>query len=282
METGLKFMVPTTNNIKHTSNLKMSIQVSLSGLSFCILNIETNTIEYLKNISFDKKLNPNEVLFKIQNYFDSEQELKQSFAAIVVIHKNDLTTMVPKALFKEDNLADYLKFNNKILSTDYITFDDIDINDSVNVYIPFVNINNFLYDRFGEFTYKHFSTILIEQILKVEKNADKPKMYVNICEDNFDIVVVENGKLRLYNSFDYKTKEDFIYYILFTAEQLDLNPETFELIFTGNIDSKDELYTITYKYVRFVFFSKRWDTFKYSENAQPQNNHRQFVILNSF
>ena len=212
-------MVPTTNNIKLTSNLKLSIQVSLSGLSFCILNIETNTIEYLKVFSFDKKLNPNEVLFKLQNYFDSEDELKKSFSAIVVIHKNDLTTMVPKALFNEESLADYLKFNNKILSTDYITFDSIDVNDSVNVYIPFVNINNFLYDRFGEFTYKHFSTILIEQILNVEKNAAKPKMYVNICEDNFEIVVVENGKLKLYNSFDYKTKEDFIYYILFTASQ---------------------------------------------------------------
>lgn len=274
-------MVPTTNNIKLTSNLKLSIQVSLSGLSFCILNIESNTIEYLKNISFDKRLNPNDVLLKLQNCFASEEELKQSFSAILVIHKNELTTIVPKALFKEDNLADYLKFNNKILSTDYITFDNIDISDSANVYIPFVNINNFLYDRFGEFTYKHFSTILIEQILNVEKNADKPKMYVNICDDNFEIVVVENGKLKLYNSFEHKTKEDFIYYILFTAEQLGLNPETFELIFTGNIDSKDELYTITYKYIRFVFFSKRWDTFKYSEKAQPQNNHSQFVILNS-
>ena len=28
-----------------------------------------------------------------------------------------------------------------------------------------------------------------------------------------------------YYSFDFKTKEDFIYYILFTAEQLEMNPD---------------------------------------------------------
>jgi len=275
-------MVPTTNNIKKTSNLKLSIQASLSGLSFCILNTEINTIDYLKVFNFERKLNPNEVLNNLEESFESEEALKSPFSDIMVIHKNELATIVPAALFNEDNLADYLKFNNKILSTDYITFDKIDLNDSFNVYIPFININNFLYDRFGEFTYKHFSTILIEQVLNAEKNAEKPKMYVNVDNENFDIVVVENGSLKFYNSFEYKTKEDFIYYILFTSEQLKLNPETLELIFTGNIDSKDELYVIAYKYVRFVFFSKRLDNYKFSDQAQPENNHSQFVILNSF
>ncbi len=275
-------MVPTTNNIKKTSNLKLSIQASLSGLSFCITNTETNTIDYLKVFNFEKKLNPNEVLNNLDEAFESEEALKQPFSDIMVIHKNELATIVPAALFNEDNLADYLKFNNKILSTDYITFDKIDLNDSFNVYIPFININNYLYDRFGEFTYKHFSTIFLEQVLNAEKNAEKPKMYVNVGNENFEIIVVENGSLKFFNSFEFKTKEDFIYYILFTSEQLKLNPETFELIFTGNIDSKDGLYIIAYKYVRFVFFSKRLDNYKFSDQAQPENNHSQFVILNSF
>lgn len=275
-------MAQTTNNIKETSHLKLSIQISLSGLSFCIFNVERNSIDYLKDFNFGLKSNPNEILVKLKQYFDNEEELNSRFSEITVIHKNDLSTIVPSALFNEENLADYLKFNNKILNTDYITFDKIELNDSVNVYIPFMNINNYLYDRFGEFTYKHFSTIYIEQVLKAEKNAEKPKMYVNVASENFQIVVVENGNLQFYNSFEYKTKEDFIYYILFTAEQLKLNPEYFELIFTGNIDSKDELYTMTFKYVRFVFFSKRIDGYKYSDSAQPNSNHSQFVILNSF
>ena len=281
-ETGQKFMVPTTNNKKNISHLKLSIQVSLSGLSFCILNYQSNTIEFLKSIAFEKKLNPNLVLDKLQHVFNSEKALSQTFSDVLVIHKNELSTLVPKALFNEDNLADYLKFNNKILSSDFITFDEIKQHDSINVYVPYININNYLYDLFGEFTYKHYSTIFIGQVLKAEKNAEKTKVYVNVCNEAIDIAVVDENNLILYNTFEIFTKEDFIYYILFTAEQLKLNPETLELIFTGNIDSKDELYAIAYKYIRFVFFSNRLDSYKYAEDAQPQNNHSQFVLLNSF
>jgi hypothetical protein len=135
---------------------------------------------------------------------------------------------------------------------------------------------------FGEFTFKHFSTILIEEVLKAEKNSENPKMYVNVCNNFFEVITVEKGRLKFYNTFDFYTKEDFIYYILFSAEQIGLNPESFELIFLGNIDSKDELFTIAYKYIRFVFFGKRLDSYKFKNDAQPQNNHSQYVILSSF
>src|SRR5690606_5493850 len=139
-----------------------------------------------------------------------------------------------------------LKFNSKILKSDFIAFDTIDINESVNVYVPYANINNFIYDLFGTFTYKHISTILIEQLLMIEKNAAELKMYVHVDYKNFEIIVIENGKLLLYNTFEFNTKEDFIYYILFTAEQLKLNPETLHLIFIGNINKEDVFYNMAY------------------------------------
>jgi hypothetical protein len=46
-------------------------------------------------------------------------------------------------------------------------------------------------------------------------------MTVHFSEGHFDCY--QNQKLLLFNSFDYQTPEDFIYYVLFTAEQLSLN-----------------------------------------------------------
>ncbi|MFV0566786.1 MAG: DUF3822 family protein [Flavobacteriaceae bacterium] len=268
----------TTNKL---NALDVSIQLGLSGLSFCILQ-DGSTVTVLKQISFGKTLTPFEALDYLKNVFNTEPALNNSFSNITVIHDNDLSTLVPKPLFQEDYMADYLKFNTKILASDFLAHDHVISNDSVNVYVPYVNINNFIYDTFGAFTFKHVSTILIETILQIEKNSKTPKVYVNVSDKHFEIVVVNNGKLLLYNTFAYVTKEDFIYYILFTTEQLGLNPERFELIFIGNIDSKDELYTITYKYVQFVFFGKRTDTFKYKLDAQPKTDYSNFAILNSF
>lgn len=270
------------NNPNDITHLRLSIQVSLSGLSFCILNQDSNTIELLRNFEYNKKLNPVDVVDKLQHHFNTLSDLNQPFQEVLVIHENELATIVPKALFNEDNSADYLKFNNKILSTDFIAHDAIDSHDSVNVYVPYVNINNFLYDKFGAFTYKHSASILIDKILNIEKHTETPKMYVNVALNHFEVVVVNGGQLLLYNSFEYQTKEDFIYYILFVVEQMNLNPEALELILLGAISLEDSLYNIAYKYIRYVSFGKRMDNFKFAEAEQSVSNHDNFVILNSF
>ena len=155
-------------------------------------------------------------------------------------------------MFDETNLIDYIKFNSKILKTDFITYDQLKVADIMIVYVPLVNINNFIFDRFGSFEYKHSATILINRVLTLEKNTKNPKMYLNIEVNHFEIVVVENNLLKFYNRFEYLTKEDFIYYLLFTAEQLQLNPEEFPLVLMGAITEADELYQIAYKYIRDV------------------------------
>ena len=264
------------------TNLELSIQLSLSGLSFCILNRDTNTITALQSHQFNKKVNPLELLKKLQHIFNSESHLQNTFGKVIVIHENELATLVPKPMFNAQCLTDYLKFNAKILKTDYISHDTIVANNCINVYIPYININNFIYDTYGNFTFKHISTVLIEEILDIEKNSKAPKVYVNVGEFNFEILVVNDAKLLFYNSFEYNTKEDFIYYLLFTAEQLKLNPETLNLIFIGDIDSKDDLYVIAYKYIRFVFLGNREDNFKYANEAQPRTNHSNFPLIKSF
>ncbi|WP_341215118.1 DUF3822 family protein [uncultured Wocania sp.] len=273
-------MAQTNKDYNKLTNLELSIQISLSGLSFCILQSDIKTITTLKHVGFEKKLNPFEVLDKLIHLFNTESVLQASFSNVNIIYTNELSTLVPKPLFKEDCLADYLKFNSKILKSDFIAFDTIELNDSVNVYVPYVNVNNFIYEKFGNFTYKHFSTILIERILFIEKNVDNTKVYVNVNTNYFEIIVVEKGKLIFYNTFEYTTKEDFIYYILFTAEQLKLNPETLNLILIGDIIKDDEFYKIVYKYIRHISFGNRFDDYNYLE--QPKTSYSNFTLINSF
>lgn len=279
METGQK-IIQKNNNIDQ--NLyKLSIQVSLNGLSFCVLNLENKTIAFSKTIKFDKKLTPNETLDKLTHQFNSEDFLNNTFSQVTIVHDNELSTLVPKALFNEEYIADYLKFNSKILRTDFITFDELSINDSVNIYVPYVNINNYIYDRFGNFEYKHYSTVLIESLLNNDKYSSDDKMYVNVNNSHFEILVTQNNNLRLYNTFEFHTKEDFIYYILFTAEQLNLNPEEFKLLLLGDIKKDDDLFNIVYKYIRNISFIIARKKYAIPQNID-MNIAKDLIILNSF
>ena len=58
------------------------------------------------------------------------------------------------------------------------------------------------------------------------------------------------NKLMFYNRFNFTTKEDVIYYLLFAIDQLKLNPEEIPVVITGNIS--EDNYKIIYKYIRNV------------------------------
>jgi Protein of unknown function (DUF3822) len=103
-------------------------------------------------------------------------------------------------------------------------------------------------------------------------------MFVHVSESHFEIIVLQNQKLQLYNSFDHKTPEDFIYYILFTAEQLQLNPENFKLKLLGKVVEDDALYQIAFKYIRNISLL---DVSHFNNSFTEKENREHFILLHS-
>ncbi|MDD2821437.1 MAG: DUF3822 family protein [Flavobacterium sp.] len=267
-------------NIAEKKYKKLSIQVSLTGLSFCCFDTLNNTVTSFNEVHFDTFHKATKIEDLFADAFRDHPELKDSYDEILVIHNNNLSTFVPEPLFDENFLGSYLQYNTKVFETDFFAFDEIPNYQMNTVYIPYVNINNFFIDQFGAFDYKHANSILISKLLVASKNKDEKKMFVHINTGHFEIIVVQNQKLLLFNSFDYNTPEDFLYYILFTAEQLNLNPENFALELIGNIDTESDYFKIAYKYIRNVSLidveDLRWNN--YFSEAENRNH---FILFNS-
>ncbi|WP_339659656.1 DUF3822 family protein [uncultured Polaribacter sp.] len=265
-------------SLKKTKDIALSIQFSLDGFSFCVIDTVTEEKIYFTEYKFAETLNsPEDLLSKIELIFKGNANLQLDYNSVTVLHQNNLYTLVPSSYFDEGSLATYLNFNIKTLNTDFIAFDEITAIDAKNVYIPYININNYLFQNFGEFEYKHHISVLIEKLLKIESLKEKT-MYVNVYKNSFDIIVIEDKKIIISNSFLYHSKEDFIYYILFTAEQIQLNTEEFNLYFTGEIATDSDIYKITYTYIKNIFFLE-------SQNAifedLEASNHSNFILLSS-
>ncbi|MDG2193517.1 MAG: DUF3822 family protein, partial [Polaribacter sp.] len=228
---------------------------SLDGFSFCISHILTKEIQNFGSYIFDKTIpTPELLLVEIENILADNKLFSQEFESVTVLHQNTLSTLVPTTLFDENELNTYLEYTIKTLTTDFIAFDSLSQLEVKNVYIPYVNLNNFFFQKFGEFEYKHHATVLIDKLILHTKNNAAKQFFVNVSKHHIDIVVIENSKLLFYNTFSFATKEDFIYYILFTTEQLQLNPEELLVRFMGEIKFDSELYTTAYQYIRNVDF----------------------------
>lgn len=273
-------MIQQNNNITEKKYQKLSIQVALDSLSFCCFDTLNNKVLSLKDIDFSNFPTPTQIENCLEKVFYENPLLQKPFDEIIVLHDNNLTSLVPKALFDENTLGNYLQYNTKIFKTDFFTFDELSNYDINNVYIPYVNINNFLIDKIGAFDYKHANSILISKLLDVSKNIDDKQIFAHFRRNHIELIVVQNQKLLLFNSFEYKTAEDFLYYLLFTAEQLQLNPEHFKLKILGDYNEKSDIYRLTHKYVRNIaLFDITLIPTHY--NLSVKNILKHFILLHS-
>ena len=124
-----------------------------------------------------------------------------------------------------------------------------------------------------------FQQFWLDKILAIEKGNHTTKVYAHVGACRFEIIALDNGNLKLYNTFEYNNSEDFIYYLLFTLEQLDYNPEIVDVVLFGNIASEEsELYKIAYKYIRNITLQERKNSIITDIDSKQSN----FIITNSF
>lgn len=271
----------TTNiakeNLENTFK-KLSIQVGLNGLSFCVFDTISNTILASEKVTFKTTSTPYLVLKELKSVLNEHTAIGNNFSEVVVIHKNGLFSLVPKTLFNKEELPNYLKFNAKIMASDQIVYDEIAHHDIVNVYVPFTNVNNYVFELFGEFEFKHSGTILIETLLTQTRNSTDPICYVQVSEKEMEIVVITEKKLQLYNHFEYGNKEDFLYYLLFTLEQLQVDLEKVQLKLFGTIEEGDPIYELCYRYVKHISV---FVPFNASYAAEQDAQAIDFTVLSS-
>ncbi|MAN59847.1 MAG: hypothetical protein CMC08_08445 [Flavobacteriaceae bacterium] len=267
-----------TNNISSKTHKRLSVQVSLTGLSF-LAYTEDRQIDAFIEVAIGRSATPEELLDNLQQTLIEHKELQGPFEKVMITYSTNIYTIVPAALFDESKASDYLKFNSKILGNDYIAHDWVENHEMVTVYVPFMNINNFLFERFGSFEYYHSTTHLLQYVLRKNKNTEVANVYIQIEQGFFNLVVTKSGKLQLCNSFSYHSPEDFLYYILFAFEQLELNPDTVSTFVIGNITDEHDLYEIAYKYIRNIAFVEDSCMPRIGNDVPPHFNFIQKLAL---
>ncbi len=241
----------TINSSKDlNSNKRLSVQLSLTGLSFLLETANEPSI--LKTVVFDSELNPSQVLQEVLASFKGEPFLQTAVKEVRLIYHNKEFALVPDKVFDPNNLSEYLKYNARLLANDFLDFDSIQSLELSNVYVPYTNINNFFFDTYGDFTFEHSISVYLRATQDLNKPDQGEVVYIEKQENDLILTAYKDNQLQLANVFTYSCKEDFLYYLLFTLEQLDFNPDSILLYLTGGIEKGDAYYELIYTYIRYV------------------------------
>lgn len=268
------------NNFLNINFKRMSIQINLDGLSFCIFNPTLGCIESIYNLPLKNTL-PAVIQEEIRSFLRSEKELRQDFDTIKVIHNNPLFAFVPKELFNTSDLAQYLKFNMKLNANDIISHDPIPSINSVNVYVPNFSINQILRETYGIFEYEHFCTTLLGVLLS-HNPLLKDAVYAHFENNSFDLVVFQNQKMVFFNRFAFDNELDMLYYLLFSLEQIQIDTEIIPIYLLGDIIRSSEKYRLIYNYIRYISFLPPQKNNPFCQNMDVSLARQNFILTHTF
>ena len=287
MVTGqLLMMQKSQNNNDLDINFKeLSIQINLDGLSFCIFNPVLGCVESIYNfpMNFGYKTEE-EVSREVQLVIQAEEDLRQDFSNIKVLHNTPLFALIPQALYGEKEQAiQYLKYSIDVrdVSPQAVEIDKILPIETINAYLPNRIVNQSLLTYYGRFDYQHFATALLKMFLKHYASHAYELMYIYAEVGSFYFVVFRGKKLYYFNRFSYETIEDFLYYILFSIEQLNINTEEVALYITGEVSPTALFYNKVRRYVKQIYLLK-YHKEHFAKGMNEELIRGNFVLTQSF
>jgi hypothetical protein len=206
--------------------------------------------------------------------------LHGKFHAVNGITGNSRFTLIPETLFIENEKETYFNFLHERESGETVLYDWLEHLGIYTVYSISDTCRKELDKVFPKVTLCHISSVLIWNIWMSVKNMAGRRVFLNLREGQFDLLVFEGNQLKYCNIFHFLTAEDIAYYIIFVFEQLDLNPEEIPLVLLGNIDRFSPVYDLLFRYIRNIDFLSRNDELNYSYLFNDVPRHSYFTLLN--
>lgn len=244
----------TTNTISSSiKNKRLSVQISLTGQSFLISCAKTNKIEWKAKEQWLYSLSrPEEILDRTIRVLENSSIDLNQITEVNLFYHTPLYTLVPSEIWSDKNPTLYLKYTLKTLPHDFVAHEAILKGKTKLVYIPFINLNNYFFEKFGSFHYYHALGPWID--FSSEVIGEQTGVFANFTSTQLDLLVFKDGKLHLANSFEYQTAEDVSYYVLFVYEQLNLDTEVTPIYLSGAISITSPTYSALYTYIRHIDF----------------------------
>ena len=218
MVIGLQHLI-----LKENKNKKVNLELSLGNhfISLFSKDPESGSFQYSRK-DFEKRIKTN------INYENVEN--------IKLYQENDLFTLVPEELFDEKEKKTYLKYITKVKKTDFISNDNIEELKIKNVYIPYININNFLVDIFKNIDYYHFNSILIKKVFHIKNDKS---FFAHVDNNKLKIIIFNKDELIFFNSYEIESETDIIYFLLLSIKEKGLEIKETQINFI--LDKKNDL-----------------------------------------
>jgi hypothetical protein len=237
-----------------SSLYNITIQCALDGFCFVLHHQEENKIIDIELYQTSESAQEDQILEALEKAFYNKGLHGKSFRSIRFLIANRYYTLVPESLFDANNPESYLRFNH-LLPHHYAVFHEaVPSAQAVNVYAIPQQFLNRLRATWPEAVVRHQSSLFLQAVQREEPYESNTNVYVNVNSRDFDLVILQEGRLLFFNNFRFNTKDDFAYFLMFTLEQQLPGVKDLPVSFTGLISNQSEIIRLCERYIKRIRF----------------------------
>ena len=232
---------------------------------------------YLQHYTYKSNEKASEVF---DHLVRTEVFFSQTYLNVYVSILNPLYTIVPTALYLADNKADWLKFNHVMPADTLVLSDDTYSSDSKCIYGISEKLKGLIDHTFPNNQIKHKITCISESLSDIASKK-YTSCLVHVGTDSFDVALY-NKKLLFFNTFEYQSTEDFLYYILATLEQHNFLPDETEITLAGEIETQSALHDTLKEYFPKLKFAVRNKSIVLKHDFEKLPDHFFYSLFNLY
>lgn len=218
--------------------LHLSIQSDLSGLCFCVLDLDRQRYVSFQSVPYAKPIaDYNDVKPALGALLAGEPLLNAKFSSVSCLYVSRYATVIPAALLDRSLLKSFLDLNNPINELDEVHSSLIPSLDAAVAFAipsPFAST---LLEKYGKVKFCHQCVPMLKYLKEHAEMYDSDNLFaVNINSDFADVALYAGGALKIYNTFTLHAPEDLIYFMLAIAHRQRIPEKKISVLLAGEME----------------------------------------------
>jgi hypothetical protein len=262
---------------RNSDQLNLLLETGADGFSYALADARTNQLQAIQAYSFNASDN-SALLFNLGELENKLEIFRHSYKNVFINWRDHVFTLVPNALFRNEQKEKYLEFNHHLPKLPVVLSDEVKGADSRCVYAITQDLKNYFDKNFPNHRIRQFASIHLEDAFS-HYSGKGVKCIVNIGESLVNIAIIDK-ELLFYNAFYYQGIEDLLYFILLSMEQSKGDPFSTELLVAGEVEANSAIHKILKQYIKNVNFMVTDKRIIRSEKFAGVPNHYYYHLIN--
>lgn len=210
-------------NLNEAPGYALLLQVRAASFDYAIIG-ENRLLAYVQNTSIDEFVNPKHL----------KSLLSANYKKVIAGLPATGLTLIPNSLYGDDHAAGYARFLD-VREDEKVLVQQLDSDNKI-IYKTNAAIISAV-EKFGLQNAVYTAKGWIKAI--ADSYPANDKLFLELGDGNAQFLYFSSGKLRFYNTFEFKNPDELVYFAALVCEELNLNNQDITLVLSGNISAGD-------------------------------------------